>query len=185
MHQVNLTSSNHINNRGSVPPDQRVLVNIPQRAKSVSKDTAGDENPSMSLNNSSIFSPSRFFSLSRKFTKRFNSNNNNNLASASTSTISKIEMNNIKPAKPSISLEEKTSKKPARERALSPTKIFRSLRPKSPFNRTRSAISRNNNNNEVKLTEISSAPSTPLIPTASTYSNSNNQNSPLMTMVSF
>ena len=191
MHQVNLTQSNTVNSRGSMPPDQRIFVNMPQRAKSVSKEISSDD-PSMNLNNSSIFSPSRFFSLSRKFAKRFN-NNGNNLASASTSAIPKVEtittpLNNTKSPKPTITplIDNKTSKKPARERALSPSKIFRSLRPRSPFSRTRSAISKtNNDSNDIKNNlEILSAPNTPLI-TTSTYANSNHQNSSLMTMVTF
>jgi hypothetical protein len=188
MHQVNLNPSI---SRGSVPPDQRIYVNMPQRAKSVSKEIASDDSPSMNLNNSSIFSPSRFFSLSRKFAKRFNNNGNNvnNLASASAPTIPKAETivtsSNNKPLKPIAVIDDKSSKKPARERALSPSKLFRSLRPRSPFSRTRSAITKTNNIDDIKQnSEILSAPNTPLIST-NTYPNSNHLNSSLMSMVNF
>jgi hypothetical protein len=160
MYQVNMPPPLNNNNRGSVPPDQRILVNIPQRAKSVSKDTTTCDNNN-SLHNSSIFSPSRFFSLSRKFTKlRFNQN---------TTSTTTIPTTDTEPQKP-VSV-----KKPARERALSPSKIFRNLRPRSPFSRIRSSSSKSSTCVEATTTTTTTtnAPTTPLISTP---------NSTLMTM---
>ena len=125
MHQVKLPESS----RGSVPPDHRISsVQIPLRAKSVSRETNYYDIQSNTNAKSvqSLFSPSRFFSLSRRITKfRFNSQPD---------TTTHTDIKNYEITKPIV---EKEAKKPSRERAMSPSKFFRSLRPRSPFGRAR------------------------------------------------
>ncbi|RNA11090.1 hypothetical protein BpHYR1_054377 [Brachionus plicatilis] len=122
--------------RCSVPPENKFAQSAPSapRAKSVSKEPGSRD--------SSVFAPSRFFSLGRRFAKiRFSSSSQppppdkcqpsepTNLKNKKSSKLAQSQQ--IVPATP-----EEEKKKNLRERALSPSKILRSLRPRSPFNRT-------------------------------------------------
>ena len=173
--------------RGSVPPDHKLTANMtPPRAKSVSKEPVSRDNSKSSNKDSSV--PSRFFSLSRRIAKiRFSSSSQppppiknplptNLPESLQTSTShmysespreSDLKLNG-KPQQVQIVVNhapseerEKSPKRNIRERALSPSRILRSLRPRSPF--TRSSKSASKTQPEAQppnLTMVSGATST-------------------------
>lgn len=122
--------------RCSVPPENKFSQSASSapRAKSVSKEPCSRD--------SSVFAPSRFFSLGRRFAKiRFSSSSqppppeksqpdeSPNLKNKKSSKITQSQL--IVQTTP-----EEAKKKNFRDRALSPSKFLRSLRPRSPFNRT-------------------------------------------------
>jgi hypothetical protein len=112
--------------RGSVPPDNRIKMSsfIPKRAKSVSKEPSSSEDSTNSLTNPK--SSNRFFSLSRRFPRlRFTS---------SSSTV--IEPVVTSESQVPVKKEEKLK---IRERALSPSNLFKNLRSRSPFAKSRAA----------------------------------------------
>lgn len=121
--------------RCSVPPENKIAQSSPSapRAKSVSKEPGSRD--------SSVFAPSRFFSLGRRFAKiRFSSSSQPPPPEKSHST-EQTNLKNKKSSKMAQSQQivpatpEEEKKKNLRDRALSPSKFLRSLRPRSPFNR--------------------------------------------------
>ncbi|CAF0782220.1 unnamed protein product [Brachionus calyciflorus] len=148
--------------RASVPPENKLneTIHASQRAKSVSKEPGSRD--------SSVFAPSRFFSLGRRFAKiRFSSS-----SQPPPPEKSQIEQDELKSKKSSKMTQsqlivptnntEEDKKKNLRERALSPSRILRSLRPRSPFNRT---------NRNVKANSL--APTTTTIGTSEDISGKN------------
>lgn len=186
--------------RGSVPPESMLsqTMNQPgQRAKSMSKEPVSRD----SSTSSSVFAPSRFFSLGRRFAKiRFTSSSQppppskSPLTAKSTSNISTSvdaesskELLDLKQAQlkkskqmtqsqlivPSSSSnqnqdnsdkDERSSKKNLRERALSPSKILRSLRPRSPFGRS---------NRNIKASSLAPTSTTMILGTSGDISGKN------------
>lgn len=169
--------------RGSVPPNSKYQGSSQpeQRAKSVSKEPPVSRDNSQKSNGSSsstsVFAPSRFFSLSRRIAKiRFSSSsqpppqqgkssltaksasnlneeqellasssNGTNLLNGNKKSNKMAQSQLLVPtvsidsndSQPSVAMvDDKKGGKNLRERALSPSKILRSLRPRSPFGRT-------------------------------------------------
>lgn len=122
MYQINMPNNN---SRGSVPPEARNQISIPPpRAKSVCKEsTPIYTRPSQQA----FFSPSRFFSLNRIKNKiRFNSQSDINSIKTQMDDSYYGELPQSQP---------QPIKKSFRERALSPSKILRTIRNRSPFGR--------------------------------------------------
>lgn len=161
--------------RGSVPPDHKMNVNnsynLSQtnapRAKSVSKEPMSRDSSQKSNgsnSSTSVFAPSRFFSLSRRFAKiRFSSSSQppppiKSSLTANSSLNESDQDHKITHDKktkqmaqsqmivPQITVksDDQDSKKNMRERALSPSRLLRSLRPRSPFSKSRSSKSNAN-----------------------------------------
>jgi hypothetical protein len=155
--------------RASVPPDHMLTTTSSspsERAKSVSKEPGSREGSAKPGSHSSLFAPSRFFSLSRRIAKiRFSSSSQPpppvksplateelDLSSASLKADQKSKSQLLVPDQADyLTDDDKTPKKSFRDRALSPSRIFRSLRPRSPF-------SKSNRNSKANTAQSAASP---------------------------